>query len=164
MDNEITKQEQNKFSRFFNQSSNRLLIASCFVFIGFFLPWDSLDKDFENGFSIISNWWNLIFNGELNGVYKQLQWLIILYLLLLLSIPFCSLIIGYCSYKNKLSEKKLAVCVSLSTLLPFYFFIIYMFVPVTIYFFGPKDLGIGVLMMCIGSIYYLFYINSSVTF
>jgi hypothetical protein len=138
-----------------------LLIASALIALGFFLPWLNTNSLFShvtiNGSFMISE----------AGKIESYGFLIVL---LLLSIPICTGIIGYYSYARKNSEKLFTICISLATLFPLYFF-----VALTLSAGGRESrqlmeiashaagIGAGAILMIIGSLYYAYFVIKEIS-
>lgn len=139
-----------------SQRANFLLIASSLIFIGFFMPWLSINS--ESG----------VFLPTINGTYlisqanesRDMNFLLVI---ILLTMPVCSAVIAYNAFQKNISEKRLTIFISIATFIPLFILTLYFLA----YNVAAEQLGVikegaslgaGAIMMIIGSLYLLYYV------
>ncbi|NOT50440.1 MAG: hypothetical protein HOP10_04090 [Chitinophagaceae bacterium] len=144
------------------QGNTLLLVAALLILLGFFLPWINTgigrgDYD-EIGFGVPTiNGTNLI---SLAGRIPEAGWLLTIYLIL---IPVGSLLVAYNAYQKTFSEKTMMFGIAAAVFLPITLFALYIIIPKYELFDmddfgrGSLKLGIGFIMMVIGSVYCFIY-------
>lgn len=144
-----------------DNSSTLLLIASGLIFVGFFMPWVEVHSTINSLLPTI------------NGTYllsqaNQLEHYHLLFVCILLLPVICPAIIAYDAYQKTLKEKRTTIFIALATFLPV--------AAANLYFFAQHatreienltgqgaGLGTGLIMMLIGSGYYLVYVFGKIT-